>query len=197
MTCCDADTCAGATPPDTAGWRRALWIALAVNAGFCVTEILAGAAAGSTALQADALDFFGDAANYAISLGVVGMALTWRARAALAKGGTLLVFALVVGAGILVAVPTLLQYDHPIDKSRVVGKTPVPPQRRRSQRPDGLTEREAEVLQLLTRGCTNLEIAAKLVVSVHTVERHLQNAYRKISARNRADAAAYMARGGG
>ncbi|HEY6788333.1 MAG TPA: LuxR C-terminal-related transcriptional regulator [Trebonia sp.] len=73
--------------------------------------------------------------------------------------------------------------------------SPVPPQRRRSQRPDGLTDREAEVLQLLTQGCTNLEIAAKLVVSVHTVERHLQNAYRKISARNRADAAAYMARG--
>ncbi len=75
-------------------------------------------------------------------------------------------------------------------------QSPVPPQRRRSLRPDGLTDREAEVLQLLTQGCTNLEIAAKLVVSVHTVERHLQNAYRKISVRNRADAAAYMARGG-
>jgi Co/Zn/Cd efflux system component len=45
-------------------------------------------------LQADALDFFGDAANYAISLGVAGMALTWRARAAVAKGGTLIAFAL-------------------------------------------------------------------------------------------------------
>jgi len=45
-------------------------------------------------LQADALDFFGDAANYAISLGVAGMVLTWRARAAVAKGGTLIVFAL-------------------------------------------------------------------------------------------------------
>ena len=51
-------------------------------------------AAGSAALQADALDFFGDAANYAISLGVAGMALTWRARAAVAKGGTLIAFAL-------------------------------------------------------------------------------------------------------
>jgi Co/Zn/Cd efflux system component len=45
-------------------------------------------------LQADALDFFGDATNYAISLGVAAMALTWRARAAVAKGGTLIVFAL-------------------------------------------------------------------------------------------------------
>jgi Co/Zn/Cd efflux system component len=75
-------------------WRRALWIALAVNAGFFLTEIVAGAAVGSASLQADALDFFGDAANYAISLGVTGMALTWRAQAALIKGGTMLVFAL-------------------------------------------------------------------------------------------------------
>src|SRR5208282_1889677 len=61
---------------------------------FFVTEIVAGVAAGSAALQADALDFFGDAANFAISLGVAGMALTWRARAAAAKGGTLIAFAL-------------------------------------------------------------------------------------------------------
>jgi Co/Zn/Cd efflux system component len=96
MPCCDDDHCAGPAPPNTTGWRRALWIALAVNAGFCLTEIIAGAAAGSTSLQADALDFFGDAANYAISLGVAGMALTWRARAALGKGGTLVAFALCV-----------------------------------------------------------------------------------------------------
>jgi DNA-binding NarL/FixJ family response regulator len=70
----------------------------------------------------------------------------------------------------------------------------IPPPRGRARRPDGLSAREAEVLQLLTSGSTNLEIAAALVVSVHTVERHLQNAYRKIGVRNRADAAAYMAR---
>lgn len=70
----------------------------------------------------------------------------------------------------------------------------VPPPRGRARRSDGLSAREAEVLQLLTNGSTNLEIAAVLVVSVHTVERHLQNAYRKIGVRNRADAAAYMAR---
>jgi DNA-binding NarL/FixJ family response regulator len=70
----------------------------------------------------------------------------------------------------------------------------VPPPRGRARRSDGLSARETEVLQLLTNGSTNLEIAAVLVVSVHTVERHLQNAYRKISVRNRADAAAYMAR---
>jgi Co/Zn/Cd efflux system component len=71
-----------------------LWIALAVNAVFFLAEIVAGATAGSNASQADALDFFGDAANYAISLGVAGMALTGRARAAIGKGSTMLAFAL-------------------------------------------------------------------------------------------------------
>jgi Co/Zn/Cd efflux system component len=94
MACCHDDHCAADAPPNSPGWRRALWIALVINAGFFLAEIIAGVAAGSAALQADALDFFGDAANYAISLGVAGMALTWRARAAVAKGGTLIVFAL-------------------------------------------------------------------------------------------------------
>jgi Co/Zn/Cd efflux system component len=55
-------------------------------------------AAGSASLQADALDFFGDAANYAISLFVIGMALRYRAMAALGKGISMGVFGLwVVG----------------------------------------------------------------------------------------------------
>src|SRR3984885_2949978 len=94
MACCHDDHCASNKPPNSPGWRRALWIALVINAGFFVAEILAGVAAGSAALQAEALDFFGDATNYAISLGVAGMVLAWRARAAIAKGGTLIVFAL-------------------------------------------------------------------------------------------------------
>jgi Co/Zn/Cd efflux system component len=95
MSCCDDDGCAGAQPLNNGPkWRRALWIAFGVNAGFFLAEIIAGVAAGSAALQADALDFFGDAANYAISLGVAGAALGWRARAALVKGGTLIAFAL-------------------------------------------------------------------------------------------------------
>jgi Co/Zn/Cd efflux system component len=96
MACCHDPTCSSAAAPDSLNslkWRRALWIALAVNAGFFVAEMVAGATSGSAALQADALDFFGDAANYAISLGVAGMALTWRARAAVAKGSTLIAFA--------------------------------------------------------------------------------------------------------
>ncbi|MEZ5832735.1 MAG: cation transporter [Dongiaceae bacterium] len=57
-------------------------------------EIVAGAAAGSASLQADALDFLGDSANYAISLGVAGLGLGWRARAALLKGWALLALGL-------------------------------------------------------------------------------------------------------
>ena len=60
--------------------------------------------------------------------------------------------------------------------------------------PDGLTRREAEILRLVAAGRTNREIATALVLSVHTVERHLANAYRKISVRNRADATAYAMR---
>lgn len=85
-------------------WRRALWIALAINLAMFGGEIFAGVAAGSRALQADALDFLGDAANYGISLGVAGMALAWRARAALLKGATILLFGLGVLAATLWAV---------------------------------------------------------------------------------------------
>ncbi len=93
MTCCD-DSCCPDNRLNSPKWRRALWIALAVNATLFVAEMAAGLAAGSSALQADALDFFGDAVNYAVSLGVAGMAITWRAGAAAAKGVTLILFAL-------------------------------------------------------------------------------------------------------
>ena len=75
-------------------FRRVLWIALALNGGMFVVEIGAGLAAGSAALQADALDFFGDAANFAISLFVIDMALRYRALAALGKGITMGLFGL-------------------------------------------------------------------------------------------------------
>ena len=88
--CCES-ACGNAETLDDTRWRRALWIALGVNFGMFAVEMAAGAAADSRALQADALDFLGDAANYAISLLVAGMALVWRARAALAKGLTLIV----------------------------------------------------------------------------------------------------------
>lgn len=70
-----------------------------INAVLFLIEIVAGVAAGSVSLQADALDFLADAGNYGISLFVAGMALRYRARAALAKGATMGIFGLwVIGA---------------------------------------------------------------------------------------------------
>ena len=78
-----------------------LWAVLVINAAMFPIEIGAGVAAGSASLQADALDFFGDAANYAISLFVVGMALRYRAMAALAKGASMGLFGLwVIGTAV-------------------------------------------------------------------------------------------------
>ena len=87
--CCHESACASTQALNSPQWRRALWIALAVNALMFLAEIVAGVASGSASLLADAIDFLGDAANYAISIGVAGMALAWRARAALVKGWSL------------------------------------------------------------------------------------------------------------
>jgi len=57
--------------------------------------------------------------------------------------------------------------------------------------PDGLTNREVQVLRLVAGGRTSKEIAAELVLSVRTIERHVENIYGKIGGRNRADATAY------
>ena len=98
--CCDH--CDMADPHrGNPAYRRVLWAVLAINAVMFAVEIGAGLAAGSAALQADALDFLGDSANYAISLFVVGMALRHRALAAFAKGGTMGVFGLWVIATVL------------------------------------------------------------------------------------------------
>ena len=86
--------CAETKRIEDARWRRAVWVALVINLAMFGVEIFAGVTAESAALKADALDFLGDSANYAISLGVAGMALTWRARAAMLKGASLLVLGL-------------------------------------------------------------------------------------------------------
>jgi Co/Zn/Cd efflux system component len=82
----------GADPLRQTAYRRVLRWVLTINAAMFSIEIGAGLATGSAALQADAVDFLGDAANYAISLFVVGMALRYRATAALAKGATMALF---------------------------------------------------------------------------------------------------------
>ncbi|MEM7221954.1 MAG: cation transporter [Pseudomonadota bacterium] len=82
-------------------YRRVLWAALVINVVMFLVEMAAGLAAGSVSLQADALDFLGDAGNYTISLLVVGSALRLRAKVALLKGATMGLFGLwVIGATI-------------------------------------------------------------------------------------------------
>jgi len=66
--------------------RRALWAVLAINAAMFVAELTAGIWGKSVALQADALDFLGDSATYAMTLMVLGMSIRWRAGAAMIKG---------------------------------------------------------------------------------------------------------------
>ena len=75
----------------------------------------------------------------------------------------------------------------------------APPNAKRAAAPrdaGGLSPREVEVLRLVAGGETNAEIAHQLGLSIHTVERHAANLYRKIGARGRADAAAYAVRRG-
>lgn len=80
----------------TPRYRKILWTALVINFTMFVIEVLSGLNSHSVSLMADAIDFFGDAANYGISLAVLSMSLMWRARAALFKGLTMGVFGLFV-----------------------------------------------------------------------------------------------------
>lgn len=75
-------------------YKRRLWAVIALNGGMFVVELGAGHMAASKALQADALDFLGDALTYGLSLAVIGAPLTVRANAALVKGLSLLAMGL-------------------------------------------------------------------------------------------------------
>ena len=78
------------------GYRRVLWIALVVNALMFAIEVAAGLRAGSVSLLADAIDFFGDAANYGLTLAVLGLGIATRARAAMVKAASMLAFGFIV-----------------------------------------------------------------------------------------------------
>ena len=77
-------------------YRRALWVALVLNSLMFVIECGASWTSGSVSLLADSIDFFGDAANYALSLAVLAMALSVRSRAALFKAACMGLFGLFV-----------------------------------------------------------------------------------------------------
>ena len=97
--CCDS--ACSSNKLITPRYRKILWVALAINAAMFIVEVVGGFNASSVSLMADAIDFFGDAMNYAISLLVLSMSLMWRARAAFFKGITMGLFGLFVLASAL------------------------------------------------------------------------------------------------
>lgn len=92
MSCCDNDA-NGLTDKK---YRKILWLILVLNAGMFIVEVGASYISGSVALMADAVDFFADAFNYAISLYVLNKALATRAKASLIKAATMGLFGLFV-----------------------------------------------------------------------------------------------------
>jgi Co/Zn/Cd efflux system component len=90
--CCEEKVFDGLSP----SYKRALIAVIAINAAMFVVEMWAGVTSGSQALKADALDFDGDAATYALSLAVIGAAVRTRAIASLIKSGSLALIAIAV-----------------------------------------------------------------------------------------------------
>ena len=81
-----SDACCPPPPSTDASYRKVLWIALVANLAMFAVELLASIWSGSTALAADAADFLGDSANYALSLGAIALGGAWLSRVALLKG---------------------------------------------------------------------------------------------------------------
>ena len=81
------------------GYRRALWIVVALNVGYGVVEMIGGFVAGSQALKADALDFIGDGLITFLGILAIGWSLAWRARSAMIQG----IFLAILGLGVLVS----------------------------------------------------------------------------------------------
>jgi Co/Zn/Cd efflux system component len=99
--CCNHETPRAEAIVNLSRYRKILWIALIVNAAMFLIEIGAGVQAGSLSLLADAVDFAGDALNYAVSLAVLASALAWRARAAILKAISMMSFGrYVLGAAV-------------------------------------------------------------------------------------------------
>jgi Co/Zn/Cd efflux system component len=101
-------------PPVDPAYRRALWIALVLNALMFGVELFASVAAQSVSLLADAVDFLGDAGNYGVALFVLGLAPVWRSRTALWKGG------LMIGYGVFVLGKSAWQWSAGIVPEPVI-----------------------------------------------------------------------------
>ena len=81
-----AHCCSSPSDATHSRYRRILWVALGANVAMFFVELVASALSGSSSLAADALDFLGDSANYAASLGAIALGGLWSSRVALAKG---------------------------------------------------------------------------------------------------------------
>jgi Co/Zn/Cd efflux system component len=91
-----SDACCQVPPPTGISYRRVLWIALFANVTMFLVEIVAAVWSGSSALAADAADFLGDSANYALSLGAIALGGAWISRVALLKGLVMSVYGVAV-----------------------------------------------------------------------------------------------------
>lgn len=80
------DCCPAPMSSTDVSYRRVLWIALFANLAMFAVELVASVWSGSSALAADAADFLGDSANYALSLGAIALGGGWVSRVALLKG---------------------------------------------------------------------------------------------------------------
>ncbi|USZ15637.1 cation diffusion facilitator family transporter [Moraxella sp. FZFQ2102] len=92
QSCCSSNQPIHQSPK----YKKALWIVLMLNLSMFFVEIVMGVKSGSTSLLSDSLDFLGDSANYLISLIVLPMALSYRAKASMVKGLTMGVFGLFI-----------------------------------------------------------------------------------------------------
>jgi Co/Zn/Cd efflux system component len=115
--CCSAKGCELDKLAQERGQRRVLIAVLAINAAMFVAEFAAGLIAGSAALMADAVDMLGDAFVYGVSLYALSRGPRWKAGAALAKGGFILVF----GIGVAVQVARKIATGAPPSTALMLG----------------------------------------------------------------------------
>lgn len=92
QSCCSSNQPIHQSPK----YKKALWIVLILNLSMFFVEIVMGIKSGSTSMLSDSLDFLGDSANYLISLIVLPMALSYRAKASMVKGLTMGIFGLFI-----------------------------------------------------------------------------------------------------
>ena len=107
------DCCAPEIDETNESWKRVLVVALVLNILMFCVEIIASNRSGSMALQADALDFLGDAFNYGISLYVVSHTIFIRAKASILKS------LFMIGFPIFITIETVLKIKS--------GALPSPP----------------------------------------------------------------------